>query len=208
VGRDGVLVRELVEISRLYGKFIWSPDSTRLVFYESGLRVTEPRTGKTWMVAEGMVHTVRWAADSEMLAFSQAPPGSFAYRDTFVAKYDGTGFRNLASTPDEDVGISLSSDGHLAVVSRFVNNVPETVIVNAETGVLVREIATLEAWTAVWSPDGNQFAIVGWSPVSGGLYIVDADTGGTEQIAWGGDPQNLRWLDGDTIEFDSFQGGL
>lgn len=204
VASDGTILSRLgADAAETY----WSPDGRFLAVnsWTTGLRVLEPDTGFEWSVSAAFVIHTNWT-DAETLAFTRS--GYWGEdRDAYQVRYDGSGLSAL-STDYDVTGAVVAPGGQLAVVTRLIGNEASTIVVRPATGEVLRELPSVSASVAAWSPDGRTLAIIASSGESYGLYIVNAETGEMHQVAWGGPPDHVWWLDDHTIAFEYMQGGL
>ena len=184
--------------NEFFGSPLWSPDGGRIAF---GRYVVDVATGERRRAAIYVVRTdgsdlrsltarpasledgMSWSPDGRYLAYLGLPDGpptatpatvdapSIPARDVFVISADGSGDRNLTSTPASESQPRWSPDGaSLAFESSVDGETPRltTIHMDGQTPLDGPSLGPESAWF-VWSPEGTELL---WLEVS----MLDAET--------------------------------
>ena len=210
----------------------WSPDGDRLAFgsYVADLATGERRrTAISVVAADGsdlrrvttrpglLGEGVSWSPDGRLIAYTGLPdgpsgPGSttddpsipYPPRDVFVIGADGTGERNLTTTPALETGPEWSPDGDALAFETAADGEAHrltTIRMNGPTPVGASAIGPESPWF-VWSPDGTRLLWLELTPLAAETYrstLQSIDRDFREQ------PTALQAVDGQIVCAPSWQ---
>jgi Tol biopolymer transport system component len=196
----------------------WSPDGSQIAFDSD-----RDRTREIYLVAADGTGTVRltdgaddahspaWSPDGSRVAFV-AHCDETDSDDLFVMHPDGTGCTAVTATTEiDEYGPAWSPDGsQIAYIDRLARSDEVYSRVSAigadGTGSTALFTTPGEIGRAAWSPDGSRIAYDVIRPESGGLFVLDLDTGDTARVrgtdagdaapAWSPDGSRLVVADG------------
>ena len=154
----------------------WSPDGRSIAVLGAGGLVLTDAQGRHARAFRGSATDIfGWSPDSSEVGANLSGHSHWVV----IAKGDGTGMRVLASTDSiggNVVGESWSPDGKHILISRSDAIGSRISVIDADG---TNERTLIDAGDrAAWSPDGQRFAYVPYTPGrASGLGIADADGG-------------------------------
>lgn len=206
--------RQLAKLNGPLSISSWSPDGSKLAvrIWEEGrsldsgsLVIIEAATGGSTILARGIEvyppYQPEWSPDGGKLLFWVR--GARQNSDLMLVNSDGSGRRNLITTPRLLLDFSWSPDGRAVAFWRSLSApsggkwVTALYLTSVETG-QERELMRIRTGSTMprpaWSPDGRRIAVyLSWE-VEQGIYAIEADGSGmTHVVAGGGDLSNIAW---------------
>lgn len=196
----------------------WAPDGSQLAFDSDRDHTREiylvaaDGTGTTRLTDEADgAHSPAWSPDGSRIAFV-AHCDETDSDDLFVMNADGTGRAAVTTSTDVDeYGPAWSPDGsQIAYIDRLTRSDEMYSRVSAIGADGAGPTALLttpgEIGCAAWSPDGSRVAYDVTRPESGGIFVLDLETGDTARVrgtdsgdaapAWSPDGSRLVVADG------------
>ena len=116
---DGSEPRDLTKGLPNAGFPSWSPDGTRIVYRvwekeEHGLRIMNLKDGSITVLTTGYDNFPAWSPRGDLISFTGFRNADF---DIYTIKPDGTGLRQLTTTPGNDAHAVWSPDGRYLLFS-------------------------------------------------------------------------------------------
>lgn len=172
--------------------YAWSPDGSKIVasiaWYFSLYDVETGKEEKVLVPDAGFIGNFAWSPDGQRFAFEfWKPRGIPETTDICVINVDGSGFRRLTKSPDEDRYPAWSPDGQQIAFSSQRNHRGGIFLMNAD-GSKVRKLTTRGEERPSWSPDGQRIAFHVEQKNSAFIGVMKKNGRNMKLIAEGYDP--------------------
>src|SRR5919106_2042620 len=179
----------------------WSPDGERIAFaaHDGDAQrlfvMNANGTGKHAVTGNDFhwVESPAWSPDGSSIAFIASPVSGDddpSIWDVYTIRPDGTGLRNVTSSPDDDEGaVTWSPDGERIAFSLATGRGSAIVVRRLSDGTQtsITDGSDVDSSPA-WSPDGRVIAFERASFQGGGydIWLVEPDGTAAEQLTFDG----------------------
>ena len=179
----------------------WSPDGERIAFaaHDGDAQrlfvMNANGTGKHSVTGNDFhwVESPAWSPDGSSIAFIASPVSGDddpSIWDVYTIRPDGTGLRNVTSSPDDDEGaVTWSPDGERIAFSLATGRGSAIVVrrLSHSTQTRITDGSDVDSSPA-WSPDGRVIAFERASFQGGGydIWLVEPDGTAAEQLTFDG----------------------
>jgi len=201
--------------------FDWSPDGSRIAFFDGAQLLVVPVSGGAALqltsAPSGLSRDVRWSPDGSRLVYREIDAGGADWGLDVIGS-DGSGRRRLSGTELAAVGkASWSPDGQRIVFAKddgrynpLLSQYDWTTslfLANVDDGTAVRltTAGTCGDRDPAWSPDGTLIAFAGCRDAVRGIYVMSVDGSSVRRLTSA--PDNPDWFPtwsptGDRLAFE------
>jgi len=218
VNADGSGLKRLADLTEWNDWPAWgegevtSPDGSKAAVLGERLQIKKVQSGEQTPVGGLRGGQASWAPDGKTLVFATCPDNEKDASAIYAVDADGSDLKQLTDGSARDCYPAFSPDGQTLAFVRVRDNVEELVALSVssleEKTLFTTNVGISPAndWPA-WSPDGSKIAL---NVESGGIYVVNADGQGEQQVAvagqwFGGQYVGVRWQSNSRIYFVSMQ---